>query len=93
MERKIMELIVPDRFSDTEIISFISKSFPEFELDESYPPVEIAPGENDIAKVSGDEKVVVVRGRLPAEMLAVIESRPKVLHLWSDAGVEPFSSE
>lgn len=88
-----MELIVPDRFSDTEIISFISKSFPEFELDESYPPVEMVPGEKDIAEVSGDEKVVVVRGRLPAEMQAVIESRPKVLHIWSDARVEPFSSE
>lgn len=88
-----MELIVPEQFSDTEIISYISMSFSEFKLDESYPPIEIAPGEKDLAKVSGDEKVVVVRGRLPAEMRAEIEGRPKVLHIWSDARVEPFSSE
>lgn len=93
MEFLIVELVVPVRLEGISLISFVAKHFPEIELDETYSPVEISPRAEDISRLSQDEKVVVVRGRLRSKTRAEVEQRPEVLHIWSDGRVEPFNLE
>jgi serine protease AprX len=61
-------------------------------LDDSFPPVEFSQ-ETRVASTRGDpdETTFVIRAEIPENKIKELESHPKVVKVWKDTPIAPFS--
>lgn len=92
MENVLIEMIVTAHLTGAALLTQIGDQLPDVKVDASYEPVEMTPREEDLGKLSQDQKVVVVRGVVAAEMREGLSEIDGILHVWSDGQVAPFDA-
>ena len=90
MEKVLIELVVPANLAGATLLAQAKERLPSVQIDGDYQPVQMDPSPEDTALLGEGEKVVVIRGSIAPEDRDSLKGQPGVLHVWSDARVEPF---
>jgi len=90
MDKVLIELVVSANIVGAGLFATAEELVPGVRIDRQYEPVQIEPRPEDESLIGEGQKVVVIRGDIESDKRPGIEDHPRVLHIWSDARVEPF---